>query len=254
MTTSERPGPKPPGSVSAAPIARGLLSVFTLLALAVLIGLGVWQLQRLQWKEALLAEMAAAQGAPAVPLVGALAAIDRGEAPRFRRVVGDCPDPAGRPHLELHAIEDGVVGRRWISACGLAEGPYRAILVDRGFVPQDASPASTSNSGSQAVVGFLRAEEPPTRFSPPPSPDDGGRTVWYRRDVAAMSAALGLREAAPVFLMLESPPPPGGLPRPAPLPTRVSNNHLGYAITWFGLAAALVGVYLGMMLKKRVRA
>jgi surfeit locus 1 family protein len=167
--------------------------------------------------------------------------------------VGDCPRAAGEPRLELHAIEDGVLGRRWISACPLEGGPYPAILVDLGFVPQGASPA-LEPGGVRAVVGFLRAEEPPTRFSPSPSPDQTGRTVWYRRDVAGMSAALGVRDPAPVFLMLESPAPAGGLPRPAPLPARISNNHLGYAITWFGLAAALVGVYLGMMFKKRVRA
>jgi surfeit locus 1 family protein len=54
--------------------------------------------------------------------------------------------------------------------------------------------------------------------------------------------------------MLESPPPAGGLPRPSPLPTRISNNHLGYAITWFGLAAALLGVYVAMMFRPRDRA
>lgn len=246
MTRPERTGP----------LARPVLSLLTLAALAVLIGLGVWQLQRLEWKRALLAEIAAARSAPAVPLADALDEVRRGGAAQFRRVIFNCSAREAQPHLELHAIEDGVVGRRWITACPLEEGPYRTILLDRGFVPQEAAtpvaPPERAGREPEAVVGFLRTEEPPTRFSSPPSPDETGRIVWYRRDAAAMAGALGVAEgAAPVFVLLESPSPAGGLPRPSPLPTRISNNHLGYAITWFGLAAALAGVYLAMMFKNR---
>jgi len=66
-----------------------------------------------------------------------------------------------------------------------------------------------------------------------------------------MAAALHAARPAPVTLMLERPAPEGGLPRPAPVPTNIPNNHLGYAITWFGLAAALVGVYLAMLFRRR---
>ena len=68
--------------------------------------------------------------------------------------------------------------------------------------------------------------------------------------VEAMARALGAERPAPVVLMLESPPPQGFGPRPAPLPVQVSNRHLGYAVTWFGLAAALVGVWLAYVLRK----
>ena len=235
------------------PLARPVLTFVTLLALAVLIGLGVWQLRRLAWKEDLLAQIAAARQASAVPLEDALAAVDRGEPAGFRRVVGACPALEQAGILELHAIIDGQVGRRWISACPLGEGPYAAILVDRGFVPEGAVPPPPKEGrGLRPVVGFLRAPEPPGRFAGPVSSDGVGGAVWYRRDIDAMSRGFNFPgPVAPVFLMLESPPPASGLPRPAPLPTQIPNNHLGYALTWFGLAAALLGVYLAMVFKPR---
>ena len=245
MTKAERPGPA----------GRPLLSVLTLLAFALLVGLGVWQVRRLQWKTELLAEIEAARQAPALPLAEALDDVSRGEPAGWRRVIANCPGLEQSALAEMHAIEEGVVGRRWISACRLEEAPYSAILVDRGFVPQGVAPPPPSGGeGPRPVVGFLRAAEPPGRFAPASSRDEAGGGVWYARDLPGMAAFLDLENAAPVFLMLESPPPASGLPRPAPLPTRISNNHLGYALTWFGLAAALLGVYLAMMFKKPTRA
>ena len=234
------------------PLARPVLTLTTLLALAILIGLGVWQLQRLEWKRALLAEIAAAKQAPAAPLAEALSAIRNGAPAGWRRVIVNCPGLEHGGTIELHAIEGGVVGRRWISHCPLEDAPYDAILVDRGFVPEGAvPPPPVGRRDVRPVVGFLRAAEPPGRFAPQWSRDEAGGGVWYARDLPAMARVAGLTNAAPVFLMLESPPPASGLPKPSPLPTRISNNHLGYAITWFGLAAALLGVYLAMMFRPR---
>ena len=237
------------------PLARPVLTLTTLLAFAVLVTLGVWQLQRLQWKQSLLAEIAAARQAPAAPLAEALAAVRGGAPAGWRRVIVNCPGLEHGGAMELHAIEEGVVGRRWISPCPLEGAPYNAILVDRGFVPEGSTPPPPIDKrGVRPVVGFLRAAEPPGRFAPQSSRDEADGGVWYARDLPAMASVAGLSNAAPVFLMLESPPPAGGLPRPSPLPTRISNNHLGYAITWFGLAAALVGVYVAMMSRPRDRA
>jgi surfeit locus 1 family protein len=171
------------------------------------------------------------------------------------RVIVNCPGLEHGGAMELHAIEEGVVGRRWISPCPLEGAPYNAILVDRGFVPEGSTPPPPAGKREvRPVVGFLRDAEPPGRFAPPSSRDQAGGGVWYARDLPAMARVAGLTNVAPVFLMLESPPPAGGLPRPSPLPTRISNNHLGYAITWFGLAAALLGVYVAMMFRPRDRA
>jgi surfeit locus 1 family protein len=242
--------PAPPGAPASrqGPLARPLLSLLFLLALGLLVSLGVWQLQRLAWKEDLLARIAAAERAPGAELSGVLEAVREGKDVEFTRVVTDCPGLDQAPYLKLYALQDRVTGFRAVSLCRVEDAPYPAILVDRGFV-QDADAARLTSGGRspehRAVVGVLRSPEPPNRFTP--QNRDG---VWYSRDARAMAAALGGGEVAPVFLMLESPPPQGFGPRPAAVPRQISNNHLGYAITWFGLAAALAGVYLALLLRR----
>src|SRR4051812_43564845 len=104
--------PKGPGVGAAAAV---------LVCLAVLIGLGVWQLQRLKWKEGLLARVAALQAAPARPLETVLRA---GGDPDFVRVSFDCPDLERRPMLRLFAVLNGVAGYRLITACPVKGGLY----------------------------------------------------------------------------------------------------------------------------------
>jgi cytochrome oxidase assembly protein ShyY1 len=76
-------------------------------------------------------------------------------------------------------------------------------------------------------------------FTPPGDPV---RNIWFSRDSDAIAAAKGVN-AAPFYLELESPDPPGGLPRTGRLHASLPNNHFGYALTWLGLATVLVGVY-----------
>ena len=68
------------------------------------------------------------------------------------------------------------------------------------------------------------------------------RNIWFARDSDAIAVAKGL-DAAPFYVELESPSPPGGLPRTGRLHPTLANNHFGYALTWLGLATVLVGVY-----------
>ncbi len=80
----------------------------------------------------------------------------------------------------------------------------------------------------------------------------GGRGPWYVRDVTAMAAALQAPRPAPVFLFAETATNPEWRAlTPSPLPRELRNPHLGYAVTWFGLAAALAGVYIAMLLRRR---
>ena len=243
----------PPESVAPGrrgPLGRPVLSLLFLLALALLVSLGVWQVQRLHWKRALIEDIAVAADAPARPLALMLEAVERGEAVDYARVVIDCPGIDQAPYLRLFALEGRATGFRAISVCAVEGAPYPAILVDRGFVA-DADAARLTTGGAKprhrAVVGLLRAPEPGNRFTPGNRPAEN---AWYRRDADAMSRALDAGPVAPVFLMLESPPPEGFGPRPAALPQQLSNNHLGYAITWFGLAAALAGVYVALLLRR----
>jgi surfeit locus 1 family protein len=94
----------------------------------------------------------------------------------------------------------------------------------------------------------LRRGDSANAFTPPNQP---AQNLWYARDIPAMARALGVSDPAPVFMMLEAPAPKGLAPTPAPLPADIPNNHLQYAITWFGLAAALAGVYLASLWRRR---
>jgi surfeit locus 1 family protein len=228
------------------------LTIATALAFALLVGLGVWQLQRLKWKEDLLAHVAALQNAPARPLEPALNALAHGADVGFTRVRLTCPGLATAPYLELYGLKDGQAGSRLVSACQVASDRYRTILVDRGFVVDTVSarpPVDRAAAAPVELVGVLRAPDKPTFMTPPNRPDVNR---WFSRDVPAMAQALGAPQPAPIFLFAEtSSNPEFKALQPAPLPAEIPNRHLEYALTWFGLAAALVGVYAAGLLKRR---
>lgn len=226
------------------------LTVATAIAFLILVSLGSWQVQRLHWKRDVLRRIEALQTAPARPLPPVLAARAAGQDVDFTRVRAICPGLAAAPYIELYGLRDGQAGSRLISACAIEAPPYRAILVDRGFVADTISsrpPVDGANRAPVEVVGVLRSPEAGNTFSPPNRPDR-----WFTRDVAGMAAALGAARPAPVFLMAEtSSNPEWKALTPAPVPAAISNRHLEYAVTWYGLAAALAGVYAAMLLKRR---
>jgi surfeit locus 1 family protein len=121
--------------------------------------------------------------------------------------------------------------------------------VNRGFVPEGRQDSGTRRDGivpgDVDIVGVLRWPELPGLFTPAGEPQ---RNLWFGRDSTAIAIAKGIADAAPFYVEMESPVPPGGLPHPAPVRPNLPNNHLGYAITWFGLAAMLVGVYGAWMI------
>lgn len=236
------------------------LTVATLIALAVLVGLGAWQLQRLAWKERLLARIAALEGAPARPLADVLARARNGEDVSYTRVSVICaPLPGPPPMAFRYALRDGQVGWRLLTPCPLRGGPNDAILLDRGLVTRMGGlmapvPARFPDPG--AVVGVLREPGRRSWLSPPAPPGTDGLIVVQSLDGAVVAHLLGglsSRSPAPYILAVESesPAPPGLLP--AALPRDIPNNHLVYAVTWFGLAGVLAWVY-GAMLLGRMRA
>ena len=225
------------------------LTIASAIGIAILIGLGVWQVKRLHWKEALLAKIAALEAAAPIPVNQALAGGVASQDLDFVRVTATCPDIETTPYLKLYAVRE-VAGFRLITPCALSGGPYRTILVDRGFVAQDQAQTLKAGQGrklDQPIVGVLRKGDVRNFLTPANTPAQG---LWYWRDVPAMAAALGVRDAAPTFLMLEKPAPQGFGPTPAPIPADIPNNHLQYALTWFGLALALLGVYLASLWKR----
>lgn len=221
-----------------------MLTVLTTAAIALLIGLGVWQVQRLRWKEGLIAKAEAASTRPPEPLDAVLAGGDV----EFRKAMMVCPGLATAPYVELQSIHDGQPGVRLISACRPA-GRQDVLLVDRGFVAdgQGGRPRVLASTLPLVLVGELRVTPPPPALAPPPA---NGR--FYARDTAAMATALGVtgqvRPETVFALTAINPEVPAVVPS-AP-PAAFSNNHFGYALTWFGLAIALVGFYVAILRRR----
>lgn len=220
------------------------LTLASALLLVLLLALGVWQVQRMQWKEALIADAAAAAALPPA----APAEVFASDQPEFRKVALTCPGLASSPWVELQSIHEGQAGVRLISACrdpAFAE----TLLIDRGFV-------ADTISARPPVVASLQPVEvvAEVRTTPPPGPmavAAEGRH-FFARDNAAMAEILGVEgPVAPwtLFALTSSNPEWAAL-RPTAPPAAFSNNHLGYAITWFGLALALVGFYVALLRRR----
>ena len=217
--------------------------------LALLIGLGVWQVQRLQWKEGLMdrADVAAAK-AP-VPITYLPPGPDR----EFRQVTIDCPGLATAPFVELQSILDGEAGVRLISACSEPPAPGRpetgVLLVDRGFVAEavSARPPVTGERQPLRLVAVVRTATTPGLMALPPE----GRH-FYARDNAAMARVLGVTSLVgpETLYAVTSTNPDWPALRPSVPPVAFANNHLGYALTWFGLALALIGFYIALVRRK----
>ncbi|MBN8551332.1 MAG: SURF1 family protein [Caulobacterales bacterium] len=218
-----------------------ILTVVTAAALVVLVSLGVWQVQRLAWKQALIARIDAAQAAVPIPLDQALARPD----PEFTRVVVTCRGLDRARFVSLRTLVEGEAGVRLVSLCS-QDVP---LLVDRGFVSEGISARPPQDGGTMPVVvrGVVRRGEPANSFTPPP--EDG---LVYVRDIGRLADALDLPSARRDLMIVAetSSNPEWQALRPVALPEGLSNNHLGYAITWFGLAAALIGVYLAMLYRR----
>jgi surfeit locus 1 family protein len=138
-----------------------------------------------------------------------------------------------------------------VSACPVENNTYKSILVDRGFVPDTvpARPVVDAHDRTPVEVeGVLRKPERGNFVTPKNRPGH-----WFTHEVAPMAKALGAAAPAPVILFAESRINPGILAlKPAPMPAEIPNNHFEYALTWFGLAGALAGVY-GAMLFRRIK-
>ena len=226
-----------------------LPGIFVLAALAVLIGLGTWQLERRVWKQNLittLEQRLAAAPAPLPPRVQ-WRDLDRADY-EFRRVLFRAVFPSdqeARVYTSGSGLRDDIKAPGYFAfAPGrLADG--RVVVVDRGYVVNPSPDASLRpigvSGGAVEVIGVMRWPEPPGWFV---TAYDTRQNLWFGRDHLAMAARYGWGEVAPFYIDQEAPVLAGGVPRPAPLKINLRNDHLQYAITWYGVAVMLAVVFV----------
>jgi surfeit locus 1 family protein len=198
--------------------------------LAITVGLGLWQVQRLHWKTALLADIDRAEAASPVPLPAA--------PPPFAKVelAGHLRDDLAAWYgVDVRQSPSGpVMGSQLVTP--LERPGADPVLVDRGWLPQGAAVPKAPDPAR--IVGYVR---PPEHSGPFSASDDSAARRFFALDPASIGAALGLARVAPFTIVALG--PPGGLPEPAHALPRPPNDHLSYALTWFGLAACLLGVF-----------
>ena len=226
--------------------------LFTLVMVALLVGLGLWQLERRLEKHALIAALAerleaAPEPLPAPSQWSALtAAKDEFCRVSFAATFARAPD--------VMVYSSGSAVRADVSGPGtwaflparLASG--QTIVVNAGFVEnamqdrvvEDRAVAKLLTGVPVALTGYLRFPESPGFLTPA---ENRASRLWFVRDQLAMAHALGWGEVAPFYIDLEAPVPLGGVPKPGPLQLHLKDDHMQYAITWFGLAGAALIVF-----------
>ena len=213
-------------------------TLITIPALAILLALGTWQLQRLEWKTALIAEREAALQAPPVALPDDPAALRQMD---FRRIRVSGEFLHDRSLLLSARSYQGRPGSHLLTPLRLETG--RVLMVNRGWIPLDATPSSPAIArpeGAVEVSGILRAGRRKGWLTPESVPEKG---QWFWYDLSLMADHLGLM-LLPAVLEADAAPDPAGLPVGGQTQVRLSNNHLQYALTWYGLAVALVVIYV----------
>ena len=209
----------------------------TLAMVALTTWLGLWQIRRLVWKTALLAEIDRGEAAPPVPLPA--------DPKPFMRVVvsGRLRPMTALYGADVRATPAGpAMGGQKLQV--LERPGASPVVVDLGWVPEtDTTPVERAE-----IVGYVRPAEYPVRFG---AADDPGKRRFYALDPVAIGAALGVTGVAPYTVVAMGPERPG-TPLPAQALPRPVNNHLSYALTWFGLALSSLAVF-GVYARKVLR-
>ena len=213
------------------------LTTATLIAFGILCALGVWQVKRLAWKEDLLARIEVLKTAPAQPLAAVMARAEKGEDVAWTRVAVDCATNKAETLPLVYGVRDGDIVWRATAPCPIAphDGPYGLILLDLGVINAltgQPTPSPVTLAAPAHAVGVLMA----------PKTLGGDRAATLQR--------FATEAPAPFILMVESTTPTDPRVTPAPLPAEISNRHLEYALTWFGLAVTLLFIYAAMLWRK----
>jgi surfeit locus 1 family protein len=220
-------------------------TVFTVPAILVMIGLSVWQVQRLHWKEGLIAERVSRTTADPIPLPPAGTDLSSLE---FRRVsVTGVFDHAHELYLAARS-QNGNIGYWIMTPLKLEpDGPSggETVLIERGWVPEEKKPPETRPQGqlpgTVTLNGIIRLPQVKTFFQPDNEPD---KNVWFYIDPAQMAGAAGVPARTDLYLDAEKTEIPGNYPLGGQARIELPNDHLQYAVTWALLALSLAGVYV----------
>jgi surfeit locus 1 family protein len=234
--------------------------VFTLVMVALFVGLGVWQLQRRLEKHALIAalteRLAVVPGSLPSPAQWSSLTPARDEFRRvsFPAVYQSAPD--AMVYSSGSAVRDDISGPGTWAFMPARLPTGEIVVINAGFVQntmqereqQDRAVTRLITNAPVMLSGYIRFPEAAGVLTPP---ENLARRLWFTRDHLAMARALGWgadgRPVAPFYIDLEQPVPASGIPKPGPLQVHLKDDHMQYAITWFGLAGAVViafGIWL----------
>ncbi|MGE3148181.1 MAG: SURF1 family protein [Pseudorhodoplanes sp.] len=225
--------------------------IFAGLAFLLFVALGTWQVERKAWKADLIARITQRFEAAPQPLPPerTWTVLDATQA-EYRRVAfrarflpppsGDPRDAEARVYSAGSGLRDDVKGPGYFvfAPAKLSDGSI--VVINRGFVPGSPSADSQPQArpeGEIEIVGILRWPEQRGWFVPAYDPKND---LWYARSLFEMTSQKRWETTAPFYVEQESPMPAGGIPKPAALKPTLPDNHLQYALTWYGLAAVVV--------------
>lgn len=248
--------------MSAVARGRGVIgmTVFALVMTAILTGLGFWQLERRDEKHALIAMLNARLAAEPVPLPPPAewpklnAADDEFRRVRFSATFENKPD--AMIYTSSSAVRGDVkTPGAWAFLPARLESGEQ-VVVNAGFVPnemqdraeEDRAVAPLLTGKPQTLTGYLRFPEHPGLFT---ARQNEAQRLWFVRDILSIAVALNWGHVAPFYIDLETPVPEGARPKPGPLVPKLRDNHLQYAITWFGLALAVFGTFGFWLVSRR---
>jgi cytochrome oxidase assembly protein ShyY1 len=238
-----------------APRRRGRFGfgIFTLVMVAVFLGLGLWQLQRRAEKHVLITALTERLAAAPVPLPpasqwrGLTAAKDEFRRVSFEAIYPRLPD--AMVYSAGSAVREDISGPGTWAFLPARLPTGETVVVNTGFVPntmqdrtvEDRAVARLVNDQRVEMTGYIRFPEAAGLLTPAENPD---KRLWFTRDHLAMAHRLGWGQGdsqlAPFYVDLETPAPQSGIPKPGPLDVHLRDDHLQYAITWFALAGAVM--------------
>ena len=235
-------------------------ALFTLVMVAIFIGLGVWQLQRRVEKHALIAALTERLAAAPEPLPEAsqwralTSARDEFRRVSFTATYARAPD--AMVYSAGSAVREDISGPGTWAFLPARHASGETIVINTGFVEntmqerevEDRAVAQLVTGQPVTLTGYLRFPEHPGLLTPA---ENRTKRLWFARDHEAMASQLGWGNVAPFYIDLEQPVPANGLPKPGPLSVHLRDEHMQYALTWFSLAVVVVIAFAVWMRGRR---